>query len=417
MSSDHQGQSLHGLVKACAVTALLSQIAPSSQAQPAEATAEPPKAKTDPLEKYLNPGPFRIRPHAAVAAFYDSNILLRETDEEDDFVWALSPGVLVGVGEYLDSSGTYAVVDYTPTIYLFTKNSGNNGVNQDVNFLSQWKGAKLTLGLGQSYFASMGGLLDVTNRFDRELAGEELDQQSYVTTLRGAYQFSDKTAFELAGRQIVRTFGGDFNDYNEWLVAAWFNYQATPKLQTGAGVTVGWRDIEASPNEMYEQALVRVSYQVAAKVDAVLSGGIEWDQYQDGFDRGPFFVFSAQLNYQPWERTLISLDAHRRDQNSIYASSQSYTITGFRVVVQQKILDKLTGSLSGGYDFSDYHATGTGVPSGREDNFYYVGAGLNYNITARWDAGVFGVYRKNDSNEAGFSYEDYQVGVRSSYHF
>jgi hypothetical protein len=87
------------------------------------------------------------------------------------------------------------------------------------------------------------------------------------------------------------------------------------------------------------------------------------------------------------------------------------------VVVQQKILDKLTGSLSGGYDFSDYHATGTGVPSGREDNFYYVGAGLNYNITARWDAGVFGVYRKNDSNEAGFSYEDYQVGVRSSYHF
>jgi hypothetical protein len=417
MKSDYQSPSLNGFMKACAVTALIPLAAPVARAQQPDPTAGVPLSKDSTLEKVLNPGPFEIRPHAAVSAFYDNNIFLRSSDRDGDFVWALSPGVLIGTGSYKESDGNFALVDYTPTIYFFTEDSSNNGVNHDLNASAQWKKSKLTLGLSQGYYAAFGGLLDATNRLDRELAGSDLNQQTIPTTLRVMYDFSDKTSVEVNGRQIIRLFKSEFNDYNEWINANWVNYKYTEKLAFGAGATFGWRDIRNNPNQMYEQGLLRAVYNVAEKVTAIGRIGLQWDQYDNDFERGPSFIFGGTLNFRPRESTLVALDAYRQEQNSIYAGGQSYVITGFRAAVRQRFLEKFTANVSGGYDFTDYRATSDGTQASREDDFFFFGGGVDYSITTRWDAGVFANYRKNDSTDGGFSYEDFQAGLRSSFRF
>jgi hypothetical protein len=416
MRPDLDKSSKNGFVKACAVTALLSQLAPTGQGAEAEAGPQPPLAKDDPLEKYLHQGPFEIRPHLAISAFYDDNIFLAPNNPKDDVVWMISPGILVGAGSYREGDGSFFLLDYTPTVTLFTDHDENNGQSHDVTLATQWKTPKLTLGLDQTVNISIGGLFDVTNRVDREVAGQNLDRQTYVTTLRAEYQFSDKTAFELDGRQAIRDYES-FNSYNEWALAGWVNYQFSEKVRTSVGGTVGWRDIAANPNQTYEQALLRAAYQVAEKVTALGSIGMEFQQYQGGDSRGPTFIFSLGGQYRPRDGTWLTLEAYRREQNSIYLSGQNYTITGLRGSIRQRVIDRLSGTLTAGYDFSDYHSTTNGGNNDREDNFFYVSTGFDYEITERWQAGIFYQYRKNDSNQDGFDYQDNQVGLRTSYRF
>jgi opacity protein-like surface antigen len=409
---------MNGFVKACAVTALLSQLTPSTQGAEAEAVPQPPQAKNDPLETILHPGPFEIRPHLTMSVFYDDNIFLRPTNRVDDVVWMISPGILVGTGAYRDGDGSFFLLDYTPTVTIFTDNDDSNGQSHDVLLAGQWKTPKLTLALDQTYNGSFGGLFDATNRVDREVAGGNLDRQTYATTVRGEYQFSDKTGFELDGRQIIRDYEG-FSSYNDWALASWVNYQPSEKLRTSAGATVGWRDIEANPNQMYEQLLVRGSYHVAEKVTALASIGMEFQQYQGGDSRGPTLIFGMGGEYRPREGTVLSLEAYRREQTSIYLSGQNYTITGFRAAARQRILDRLSATLATGYDFSDYHRTTSGTDDSRQDGFFYIGPGVDYEITERWMVGLFYQYRQNSSNADAdqFDYQNHQVGLRTSFRF
>src|SRR5207247_9178699 len=99
----------------------------------------------------------------------------------------------------------------------------------------------------------------------------------------------------------------------EWLAEAWCGYKATEKVTAGVGGTIGWRDIrgfangatsaEATPNETFEQALVRASYRATEKLDLNGSAGLQFSQFQAGDDKGPSLVFTLGGSWQPLERT------------------------------------------------------------------------------------------------------------------
>jgi hypothetical protein len=416
MNPNRTNPRMNGIIKACAVTALLTQTAAQSQTQEAEAAAGP-QSKLDPWEKFLNPGPFRIRPYGWLNAYYDNNILLTETDTENDFIWAINPGVTVSTRNYGENDGSYFLLDYLANVFVFTQGSEDTGWGQNVNLAGRWAGAKLTIDAAQGYNASWGGLLGYTNRVDREFAGQLVDQQVIPTTLRAHYRLSDKTSVEADALQVFRILDDDLNSYNEWAVRPWFNYQATEKVQTSVGAAMGWRDIENNPNQTYEQALVRVTYQAAAKVTALASAGLEWSQWQGGYDQGPYLVFLVGANYRPTETTILGLQAYRRQYPSITVTTENYLTTGFQVSLQQKIWQRLSFGLSAGYDFTEYEPSATGVSTDREDDYFYVAPSLNYSLSPRWDAGLYFTYRENDSNQAGNDYDGYQAGFRTSFRF
>jgi hypothetical protein len=408
---------MNGIVKACAVTALIAQTAQQTQAQDTTLTAVGSTPKPEPWEKLLNPGPFRIRPYAWLDGYYDSNILLTERDKEDDFIWAINPGVTIATANYADAQGSYVVLDYLANVFVFTQGTEDTGWGQNVNLAGRWVGAKVVLDLSQGYYGTFGGLLGVTNRLDREFAGRLVDQQVIPTAGQLVYQLGDKTSIEADALQLIRLLEEDLNSYNEWRLATWFNYRLTEKVQTAVGGAVGWRDLENNPNQRYEQALARVRYQVATKVNAMASVGLEWDQWQGGYDQGPFAVFMVGATYQPWENTFINLQGYRRQYPSVTLRTQNYLTGGFQLSINQKIWQRLSASLSAGYDRTTYEPSASGVRADRTDDYFFVSPAVGYSFTPHWDAGLFFNYRKNSSDRAGLDYEGYQVGFRAGFRF
>jgi len=294
-----------------------------------------------------------------------------------------------------------------------------------------WKLAKLTLGLSQSYEIANGKQVEV-NGF--------VEQESYITQLTSRYELSDKTSFDLNGRQsLINTEDvilGDadvkLNSINEWLVEGWGNYKVTEKLTAGLGATFGWRDIRGfptaadpdvqggvdTPNQTFQQILVRSQYEVTEKVDAFGSVGMQFSQFQDGDDDGPIFIFDLGGSWQPLERTSVALSAYRHDAVSYVYNARNYTLTGVRATVRQLFLEKYTASLVAGYENSDYTETQDQPGTiDRTDNYFFLKPVLDYQFSERLNTGIFYLYRTKSSDNDLYDYSNNQAGLYCNYRF
>jgi len=374
------------------------------------------------LAKFLEAGPINIRPHLYAESYFDDNLTLDRSNKREDWVWRIAPGAMFGVGEFRGDKGNYISIDYTLRGEIYTKYHEFNAVDHYVVMNSGWKMAKLTLGLSQSYEIDHGKSVEV---------GDIIQQEQYLTLLTSKYEISDKTSIELNGRQSLVYSDNeegppphDISDINEWALESWGNYKATEKVTAGAGITVGWRDIRTfdgnpSPNQTYEQFLLRGIYQVSAKVNVTGSGGIQVSQFQDGDDKGPDFVFNVGASYRPLENTYLALEAYRHDVPSILYSGRNYALTGFRVSAKQIFMEKYSFSVYTGYENSDYTdvSTASAANPDRSDNYFWFRPVADYTVNERWQLGVFYQYRTKSSDDDIFDYSNNQVGLFSNYRF
>jgi hypothetical protein len=418
----------------CCVTAVIAGLVPATNAQVVNIEPEPRSVfdaeYDDSVANFMNAGPFSVRPHLYMTAYYDDNLALQPRREQEDFVWRFAPGVLFGIGEFRGDKGNYLSLDYTATGSLYTKYCEYNSLDHYVAFNAGWRTAKLTLGVGQSYETASGKLVE---------AAAFVDQETYTTLLTSKYDFSDKTSFELNGRQSListeaQNLDGpdqDLISINEWVVEAWGNYKTTEKLILGAGFTAGWRDIRGfgpsepnevdTPNQTFQQFLVRALHHVSAKVDVRASLGAQISQFQDGEDDGPNLVFNLGSSWQAAERTSVAVDLYRHDRPSYVFNGRNYIATGIRASVRQMFLEKYTAILATGYENTDYSNISSDNRGGpdRTDNYFWVRPTLDYQFDDHWTMGVFYQFRTKASDQANdaFDYSNNQVGIYSNYRF
>lgn len=414
----------------CCVTALVAALVPAGHAQDGVHNLESaPRSifddqREEAVGKFLSAGPISIRPHVYADVYYDDNLTLRRSRKLEDLVWRLEPGALLGLGEFRGEKGTYLSLDYTMRGSLYSKYDEFNSLDHHVIMSGGWKTPKLTLGLSQSYQIESGKQAE---------AGEFVEQESYVTLLTSKYELSDKTSFELNGRQslvdtvdqVIKGPDVDLNTINEWVVEGWADYKATDKLKVGAGGTVGWRDIRGftpapTPNQVFEQGLVRAAYRATEKLEVQGSAGVQFSQFQDGEDKGPTFIFSLGGSWQATERTSVSLEAFRRDVPSYVQSGRNYTLTGLRGGVRQQFLEKFYLSLGAGFENSDYTKDSSlATGSDRSDNYFWVRPALDYQLSERWSTGAYYQYRTKSSNQplGQYDYSNNQIGLYTSYRF
>src|SRR5690349_4879673 len=202
MRSLHMEKSFSIPVTLSCATLVLAGLVPAGLSQGYQAVAqleEGPRnffdsEAEDSLAKFLNWGALNARPHADLKAYYDNNLSLKDTAEEEDFVWRISPGVLFGVGQFRGEKGNYVTLDYTMTGSIYTKYSDYNALDHDVAFRAGWKSAKFSADLLQSYVTGNGKQVE---------AGAFIDQETFLTGLATKYVVSDKTFLELNGRQSI----------------------------------------------------------------------------------------------------------------------------------------------------------------------------------------------------------------------
>src|SRR5205823_5172318 len=91
------------------------------------------------------------------------------------------------------------------------------------------------------------------------------------------------------------------------------NYRYSEKIVIGLGGTGGYDVVDnPTPDETFEEANVRGSYQVTGKIAFNFSGGVEFRQFENN-SRGEYIspVFELNATYQPFDGTKITLSGSR----------------------------------------------------------------------------------------------------------
>jgi hypothetical protein len=416
------------------------------------ASAQLPPANvllTEPRPALITLGPADVHLRASAAFTYNDEIRLQHEGRRpdgidtrlvgrgldvagEDFIFSFSPGVNISKASDLEESRTLFSLDYSPDFIFFVRHPHENSIDHSAKFKAGYGFTKLTLGLSQDFDQTSGEVVDV---------GSRVRQMSYRTGVNARYELSEKTFLNAEGTFSIRDYE-ELTDSQEWSMTPTANYQITPKVTLGLGLSAGQLFVDEQHNESVVVVqtnsmgvaepvtnnvihvenrtqtqigpTLRASYKTTEKTDVSASVGGEWRTYDDGgSDFGP--VFSLSGTYQPWQGTRFSITAHRREQNSAVISGANFVSTGVSFTARQQLMRRLSGHFRFSYDHSSYKAVDRGASTSREDDYYLLRYGLDAILGRSWTIGLFHQYRDNVSSEDIFSYSNNQVGIQAAW--
>lgn len=377
---------------------------------------------------------FTLHPRLAVAATYDDNVSLRRTNELSDLFFTFSPGISAVAGEPFGGGRTLAL-DYGMNIFKFVDHDEFDAVDHAFRVSGLLPLAKLTLGGAASFQKISTPEIDFGIRVVRMV---------YTAGVTADYQISPKTSVDVGGG-YSRT---DYDDprlinSEEWQGQAFINNQISAKIKLGLGLAGGVLEQDQGASQSYEQFLLRAIYTITYKLDLSAAVGVEYRQFEP-FDRVTGIrivitptmtnvfplvtrekgadrfspVFNISATYRPRDGTVLTLEAHRRDQNSATFAGANYISTGFSVGLRQKFFERFGFSFNGGFENNSYHASLQNQSVDRDDTYYGVSAGVDVLIAERWVAGLAVTHRSSDSNDpAGTIFDNNQLILQTSYSF
>jgi hypothetical protein len=368
---------------------------------------KPEKTAENEWGNVLQCGPFDIHLNAEASLVYNDNIYLQQTHPVSDLIGTLSPHLAIGAGDYLQKEESWLAIDYSPSFIFFANHSGNDTVDQDGRLNFEWRPACWTFGLKQGYQRNSGPVIE---------AGARLSRSIYDTNIYIKYDLSPKTTFELDGDQSVNDYEQPAFSFNLWTTSGWMDYWVTPKIRLGFGATGAFLDIAQNPNQTYQQGLLRAEYDVTENAAIRGSAGGELREFQSRRKNRFNGVFSLGGTYQPCENTTLLLDAYRRDESSLIAIEENYTVTGFSAGICQLIADKYALTLTGGFDHSNYYTTTPGGSVDSSYNYVFVRSGIDWHMSDEFTLGLFYQFQENISSGTS-AFTNNLTGFNLAYHF
>jgi hypothetical protein len=393
---------------------------------------------TEPRPALLVFGPVDIHARASSSFIYDDNISLRDPPRRtatgigvppareplgDDFIFTFSPGIIVAKPTTLQDSRTAFSVDYSPSFIFFLENDQENSIDHAAKAEAGYAFTKLTLGLVQNFSATAGGVVDV---------GTRVSQKSYQTAANARYEMTEKTFLQLDGTYRLTDYE-TLTDSDEWSVTPTVNYQISPKVTLGLGVTYGQLSVSEQTthvvtnatrtntfitvkerSQSYVGPTLRASYRTTEKTDISLSVGAEYRMYSDGSSSfSP--VFSLAGSYRPFEGTSFTIEGHRREQNSAVLNGANFISTGASITVRQRLRERLFGTITASYDNADYQPARRDVSVTRQDDYFLLRYGVEAIVGRSWTIGLFHQYREDKSSDKSFSFSNNQVGIQAAW--
>jgi hypothetical protein len=339
---------------------------------------------------------------------YDDNIFITNQNKQADEIFTVAGGFTLGLGDYRNLQENYLLAQYLLTGFFFVHNSQEDAPNQDFALKTQFRFSKLTLQTQTRYEYLTG-----VNR----QVGNFVNQNLIDNLVRLSYDYSDKTQFFASFEQITDLYQ-DFLSSYEYIGRLGGEYQITPKIRLGGEAVFGELDQEASPSSTYAQLRLLADYDLTGKLSLHLSAGGEIRHYDSpggGLTKGTP-VFSLGLSYHPFPDTSIGLTGYRNVNASPSAADEDFVATGVAVQLSQLVFQRVTVGIAAGYENDQYLATEVGASEiGRVDNYFFIQPSLTYRFRSWLSASLSYEFRRNASNESGFTFSDnrttFSIGV------
>ena len=339
---------------------------------------------------------------------YDDNIYLKKGEEKKDSfisttrVWAdykaqipgsslnLKAGALVGYNAYTEKPGKNNYWDALGTVEmanqyfklgdraLYTSDPANSALTERVKRLNNTAYASyqtsheklISFGLMAEdiYDHYYKSYMDYLNR-NRVNAGVQVFYNfNSKTNLFAEYMFSD----------IVYQENGNNNSIGHQ-VGLGVNGQIAPKVTGTAKVTYAMRD--------YSHDLAGAS------------------------NHPDLFGYYAALTYKPTQRDTFTLSGERKMEETLYDANRYFADTLVALNARHKFNNKLSASLTLGWEDMSYSRRATWESKRRSDSLYTIRPQVDYMFRDWLMAGVWYQYRTRTSDAKWAEYENNKAGV------
>lgn len=361
----------------------------------------------------LHLGPLKVHPFLEVSESYDDNIYLAPSQEEEDFVTVVSPGVrleLPFLGRHSFQAG------YRADLYAYTDNDMENRQDQKADALLHLDfPVGLEVKLGDVY---THGAEPRTHEFP---GGKRFydDNRAYAQI---GYRFLDVWKTELSYENI----------YHRYADQPW--HHESSHQDNGFGATLFFRFLPKT-SFLVEYHVVDTNYAYlshdirdnrahtvygglywdpTAKLSGALKGGYTWKRFRKREvaeeNNANTWSIASDLLWRATDRTQLKLTAEREYRDYLLEPNLYYRITTGTLTFNQKILTKLT-FIAHGYVERDEFGRKTFNPDRdrdmrRRDTLWGAGAGLLYQIQEWLSAELDYTYRDRNSNFNFYDYKD-----------
>ncbi|MCC6234179.1 MAG: outer membrane beta-barrel protein [Verrucomicrobiales bacterium] len=342
-------------------------------------------------EKYLSfaLGPVSLRPQLEVAEVYDSNLFYSETDQVEDFVTVVRPGMVLFLG---NRDEDFVSLRYTLDASYYSERDDLNNLGHSITHSTRYRLARTTL--------QAEDRLTLT----RMLLGGTF---SYIQRRIGQVSLSDnwRVDYDISPRTVVGVRATlDYTDYDEKDLDPFHLYD---NLSYSGGMRVGYRPsdkIMLFPEVMAGQSLLernraavpeapnlnQYSFSIGAegeftpKISGQVSGGYEIRNYEDEREVPDGWIAGLQLRWQARAKTRVTLGYRHWIQVSRENLGLVYNAHRPTVSVLQQFgsQGRWSANLDGYYQFHAYD--GLVVVGGRSIERDETLAGLALRASYRW---------------------------------
>jgi hypothetical protein len=359
----------------------------------------------------LELGPFRILPSLGLSVEYDDNILLTPNDEIDDFIFHITPGVVLEL-----PSRKYAIrLGYQADILRYMDNTDLDTIHHSV--LADARVA-LTAGLG----------LRLTDRFliTDDFSGfpvpeltERVERHENVLDAGADYTLRERYTFDANFRWfMVDYLDSDFDqfDRDEYTVAGTFFFRVMPKTSILGEVDYIWTRYDEPASAVARDSdgwrfWLGVKGDITAKTTVLLKLGWEWKDYESpAREDWDGLVAEANVIWKYREPSEVRVFGGRANVESLFEGTNYYVSTYGGVEVRHFLSERLIVRARGLGGVNDYpRDVLQPLQEDRSDTFFEAGVSLKYQMR-RWLAFEIGYnYLVNNSNLDEFDYTDNRV--------
>jgi hypothetical protein len=256
-----------------------------------------------------------------------------------------------------------------------------------------------------------------------ELTGR-VESITNVLAPSAEYRFTPRASTALSyGWTTVDFNQDDLNvlDRDEHLFGATFYWKFWPRADVGAGYSYGFSNFDTATDRDSTWHIVNLSVRgdVTPKLSSTFRVGYEWrigDHRSDSDYTG--LVLGGGIEFRPVEGVSINLGVDRSVQESTFADAPIYVTTGASASASRQIGKFLiSGRLGGGYNDYTTKQTANGKTDWRQDYYYGLGAGADYDFRPWLRVGLDYLLTGRDSNFQAFDFIDHKVGVKVTLQF
>ncbi len=272
---------------------------------------------------------------------------------------------------------------------------GTGGFNQNVSVIGSFvfpELRKVKFVFGAKY-ASLSGL-------DRD-TGVNSRRQIATALFSTTYDYSPKTSFSLDVSVPIRQFSNAVSSTGV-TTTLFVDNQVTRKTSFGLGYTFGTLTVEGGADQTFHQGLLRTRYAPTRFIAFDATTGVDIREHGDSSAVTPIFGLSATWDSR--SGTLLTLAAERRVFNAASAVDTNFTSTSIVVTATQRFRQAVVGSLSAGFEYTEYDSFGGGAKGGRTDKLSYVSAGVTVPLSLHWNCSLNASAGKNESNVQAFDF-------------